>query len=278
MVELTNSGQAGALARHPLDGGLPLRIDDKCLDPIDRLRDGLRHLQQRWENGLLLNNADLIEKYLSSRFSVALYLEPLTSGERGKSLSGRELRGHTEKSAVIVIDSVDAADGLRNHDGQQEPVLVADIKFVKGPQKAPSSLVRAYFIDDERADAGNGRLYSSISALTFAPPSANGAGFKSVGAKGRYKFLPRFPHRERQARILPSKQLGDHVIKGGFQTMDCVTDDERDASRQRLQGDDANMLAALSIVLHPEFAEIRFEKGVPFGMEVIDVLIGPYML
>lgn len=54
--------------------------EDKFFDPVDRLRNALQHIDDRWKNRLALNNASLAEKYVSGRFAIALYAKARAVG------------------------------------------------------------------------------------------------------------------------------------------------------------------------------------------------------
>ena len=253
----------------------PANRRHELINAIDGFRNGLRHLDQRWKDGLALNNAGLVEKYLSGRFSVTLYLQA-AGAEADHIDSPAGANGHRgiNQSVVVLIDSIDPGDSLGDQKGDQEAVFVAAVESPDRPEKAFSGFVRSYLIEDEFADAGNGHLYGSIPALATGL-SANDL---RLGAKGRFEFLPAFPHREGEMRVLPSEQLIDGVIKRAPEIVDCVAERERNFGWQRINGNYAKSLASVRLILHHELAEVRFEEGFPVGLELTDVLVGPYML
>jgi len=253
----------------PSDGG------QEHIDAVDRFRHGLRHLQQRWEDGLALNNASLIEKYLSGRFSVVLYCHPATPEVNEVSNTTRPYgRSHVAHTIVVFVDSINPGDALGNKDGDQEPVFITTVEFVEGPKKAVPAFVRAYLINDELADASNGHLYGSVPALLFSLP----ANQLSLGTKGSYKFLPIVGHRESQARISPTENLVDGVVQRRPEIMDCISKEKHKLGWQRIDRDYAECLASVRVILKAELAEIRFEERFPSSMKLVDVLVGPFTL
>jgi len=253
----------------PSDGG------QERIDAIDRFRHSLRHLQQRWKHGLALNNASLIEKYLSGRFAVVLYCHPADPKMNEVSHPAGAYGGsHVGHTIVVFIDNVHPSDALGHKDGDQEPVFITTVEFVEGPKKTVPAFVRAYLINDEFADASSGHLYGSIPALAFGF-SANQL---SLGTKGSYKFLPIVSHRESQARISPAENLVDGVIQSRPEIMDCISKEKHKLGWQRIDRDYAECLASIRVILKAELAEIRFEERFPSGIKLIDVLIGPFTL
>lgn len=256
-------------------GGAPPDGGQERIDAIDRFRYGLRHLQQRWENGLALNNASLIEKYLSGRFSVVLYCHPadpkMNEVSHTAGAYGGSYVGHT---IVVFIDNIKPGDALGDKDGDQEPVFITTVEFVEEPKKTVPAFVRAYLINDEFANASSGHLYGSIPSFLFSLP----ANQLSLGAKGSYKFLPIVSHRKSQARIPPAENLVDGVIQSCPEIMDCISKEKHKLGWQRIDGDYAECLASIRVILKAELAEIRFEERFPSGMKLVDVLIGPFTL
>jgi len=232
-------------------------------------------LQQRWENGLALNNTSLIEKYLSGRFSVVLYCHSAAPEVNEVSNTARAYgRSDLAHTIVVFIDNINPGDALGDKDGYQEPVFITTVEFVEGPKKTVPAFVRAYLINDEFADASSGHLYGSIPALAFGF-SANQL---SLGTKGSYKFLPIVSHRKSQARISPAENLVDGVIQSRPEIMDCISKEKHKLGWQRIDRDYAECLASIPVILKAELAEIRFEERFPSGMKLVDVLIGPFTL
>ena len=267
LTEVAESEQASALGFASVE---------KFLEARDRLRHGLAHIQKCWEEGLALNNAGLIEKYLSGRFAITLYFDASGIGAHEALRAAWADRDCRAPNAVVVlISNVPQGDGLGDEDGDQQSVFVTDVELVEGPQKSVRSFVRAYLIDDEGCDAGNGRLYGGVAA--FATTSSTpGAGLAALDTKGRYKFLPRFPHRERESGVLPVQYLADYVIENGTEIVHRVTERQDHLRWQRIDRDNADFLAALRVVLNDHFAEIRFAVGIPDGLKLANVMVGPY--
>lgn len=129
-------------------------FSEEFLQAVDCLRDGLGHLNQRWKDGLAFNNAGLIEKYLSGRFSIVLYFDSAsTKSNRAQSLTGSPSEREVYQTILVVIDNIDVIDCLGNDHGYKESVLVSDVELVEGPKKTVRSLVRAYYLDNEITNA-----------------------------------------------------------------------------------------------------------------------------
>lgn len=259
-------------------GGRPARSEGELLNAVNRLRDGLRHIDERWQDCLTLNNAGLIEKYLSGHFSIALKFGHPTMPQQALDLAVGEREFCDGHLIVVTISKANVANAQWDDDGEQEPMLVPIVELAEGPQKAVRSLVRAYLVKDDPADAGNGHLYSVVRAFLTAPPAGR-AGVRAVGREGSFQFLPRFVEREGQGGVLTPEKLSQRVVERAPEIVYRVSGDQ-----EQICGDGASgfglkdVFGAIRIILHDDFCEIALQKPFAGGLELCDVLIGPYQL
>lgn len=251
-------------------------VGQKFLDAINSFRDGIRHIDQRWKDGLALNHADLIEKYFSRGLSLVAYFHSIVADTaKIQASSGlKHERSTPNQCLAIVIDNAEISDCLECVQDDEQTMLVTTVQSMEGPQKATRGLVRPYLIDDEFANAGNGELYGSIPTFLF--DSARNR--FSLGAKGRYKFLPLLPHRKRESVILPAGQFVDDIVESAAKIVNRIPNRKQQLGWKRLSGEDVHGMASLGVFLHRDLVEIRLEKSFPEGLELVDVFCGPYVL
>ncbi|WP_188656478.1 hypothetical protein, partial [Stakelama pacifica] len=216
-------------------------------DAVNRFRDGLRHINERWKNALALNNAGLVEQYLSGRFTVALYFHSTGAEVGNPDLAAlRDDPGSPTYAIVVVVSDVEEGQCLGDENGDEQSVFVADIELVEVPEKAPAGFVRSYLVRDEGADTWDRFLYGSVPALTFGLPVND----FWRGSEGRYKFFPRFVHREGEAGVSPTENLANYVIEGGAKIVYRIPQGEHDRGWERIDGHDANALSAFRLILN----------------------------
>ena len=255
--------------RGPSDSG------EECVEVANRFVASLLHLNERWQQARVLDDAGLIEQYRSDRFSIALYFDSTRSEHHHvKHATRAECAGEVCKSVLVTIDSIDSGYRMDGEGWQQEPVFVTLAELIEYPERVTTAFVRLYVVEKELCNPSHGDLYRSISAL---PSGLSPHNFR-LGSEGVFEFVPRLTHREAKSSVLPPENLVDGVIKGGPQIVNSISQKKRKISPQRLNGDDLECLSAIRLILHNEFAEITFGKGIPSGMELSNVLIGPFKL
>jgi hypothetical protein len=253
----------------------PTNACEKFVDSVNSFRNGLRHIDERWKNSLSLNNATLIEKYLSGKFSIVLYFDAaIREVSDGMAAARYNLSRYIHYSIIVAVDRSDSIDALGDKDGDQESMLVTRVELAEGPQESVGSFVRAYLIGNERADARNGHLYGSVPALAT---SSAGDDFR-LGAEGSYKFLPRLVHRKRHSGVLPAQNFAYGVVEGAAEIVHGVAKAQHQLGRKGLKRNDADKIPPFRVRLHHELAEIRFEEPLPQGVKLVDVMVGPFVL
>lgn len=253
----------------------PSYSGEECVEVANRFVASLLHMNERWQQARILDDAGLIEKYRSGRFSIALYFDSTRSEHYHVENAPRaEGAGEVCKSILVAIDSVDSSYRMDGEGRQQEPVFVTLAELVEYPDRVTTAFVRLYIVEKELCNSSYGDLYRSISAL----PSGLSSNDLRLGSEGVLEFFPRLTHWEAQSSVLPPEYFVDGVIKGRPQIVNGVSKKQRKISPQRFNGDDLECLSAIRLILHNEFAEIAFGKGIPSGMELSNVLIGPFKL
>lgn len=253
---------------------LPADHSGELLDAANGLRNELRHLHERWEHGLAFNNADLVEKYFRGGFSITLDFDFAGAAEEIDPSSCSDV-GISGYRVAVCITRTQVGNAAGHQERHQEPVLVPVVELIQDPEQAIPSFVRAYLVKDEFANAGNGLLYGSVSAFARSSTTSCTSGL-SIGQKGSFKFLPRFGHREGDACIAPSHQLRDGVIERGLEAVDDIASQHSELGWYNLGRGDTNKLAAFRLILDRDSAEIRLQEGFPLGLQLVDVLVGPY--
>src|SRR5207244_1531652 len=164
------------------------------------------------------------------------------------------------KGVVVLVFSADVKEG-RDRDGRdQNPMFVHQVNLVKGPQGVIPSLVRLYRIEDRVHNVRPRNLYLSI--------------------QRGYHFLRSLQDGKTEPPCGDPAGLGHNlpgdVVKGGAQVMDGIANEQRDFIGQwlgfKLQDVDA------LIVLDTKSVEVRFQKGVDTGLQITDVMFGPFDL
>ena len=261
-----------------LGGRLPPGSGQKVIKLGERFINGLGHLDQRWNDALMLNKANLIEKYISGRFSILLELLYSTSEPNGSNSSIHSQVLETNR-IIVVINKLDIAEGQRHYDRDKQPMLIFRVELIESPKRIVASAVTTYCVGNEFADARSGLLYRSIPAL-FVPPSTSGTNCATwSGSKGAYKFIAKLAHREGDPGILPTENLTDCVIKRTLKVVDGIPQTESDFGGQGGNLINLKELAsAISISLNAHSAKVCFSKPLPKGVQLIDLLVGPYVL
>lgn len=249
-------------------------------DPLDSLIDGLRHIGERFEKAQSFNNAGLVEKYLSGRFSLVLNFETASSHRNGsRNAAAANGQRDTDKAIFIVINRIDPRDTLDVHHGQDHAVFVTDVELIQRPKKTVRSLVRAYVLNEHLAETGKRLLYRSIPAFSFTAASTMRTRLETVCPEGGFEFLPRFAHGECEPGVLPAQQFANNIIQASLKVVDGITDSEHNLDGEFLEGVDREQFTPiLKIRLHPDFTEVSFEKFIPVGYRLSDAMIGPFAL
>lgn len=255
--------------------GCPADAGQEFIDNVNRFRDRMRHLDDRWQNALVLNNVGLVEKYLSGRFTIALDFNCSIPEQSKIDGSAWHDGAGTAERTIALIYNENIIDCLRDDDGEEEPVLVSVVEFVKGPEKRVLSLIRAYRVANDFPNTGGGFLYGGVRASFKGPFSLVRGGC----AEGRYKVVPGFVYGKHKPSILPTQNFRYGVIEGAFHIVNEVPEKKGHLSWHRVCGNDLKrMSGSIRVVLNDKFAEVSIEESVPHHIKDLNLMIGPYML
>lgn len=122
---------------------------------VDRLRDGLRGIDQRWQDGLVRNRAGLADKYFGCGLVITGNLDARSEAERGGgSVDINSSSAIFHARVAIFINGVDACNSLQADNKDRQSVLVTNVKLVERPNVVISAAVGLYLIRDEASYPG----------------------------------------------------------------------------------------------------------------------------
>lgn len=140
---------------------------DESLKRVERLADDFRHLEERWNNRLVLENGSLWEGYLKGDFEIALYGEAFEWGPEKylwcvRIPACREFfKDLSPNKNAFCVDFTDS-----DH-GNEIVVFVVVAQAGGGPQMEVRVPARFYFFRDEFRSVGEGLLYSAKGLGSF---------------------------------------------------------------------------------------------------------------
>lgn len=238
---------------------------DQALERVDRFRDDLRNLRQRWDNRLVLKRSSWPEAYLDGRLEIALYGN--WPGGADKKLW---LGCVSPDSRVSHHVSPDHQGDVHTHEcdiGDEQVMLVVIVEIVESPKRFVRSVLRPYLIKDEVLSSGQGLLYEV----------QDGRG---------YKVLPRWVDREMLFGFSPnsSHNACAQVVEGGPEIVGSVSYRERQRLRDWLcgavnepEGAGLVMGPGPHIRLHSQSVEI-VSQGTCHADKFVNVAVGPLNL
>jgi hypothetical protein len=231
--------------------------EDFLFHLVQDSRDELGKLMERWDKRLTAKDS-LVEKYLEARLSITLklnifgkphYIEfsVATDGEGAPCNNGSP------------SDGIDICESGNRYDRNQQGVFVHNVGIVQCAQGAVPSLVRLYVVDDQIDNIGSRSLYRST-------------------IDGAYKFLPaRLKWKSSVLTGVCNDFVGSEVERG-TQIMDGVPQDGRNIFREFLDGFVSEYVMPSLIFLDAETVKISFDEVRQNGVELVDVLTGPFDL
>lgn len=243
-------------------------IQDESFEGIERLRDDLRRINERWNNRFIPEHADLAKAYVHGDFAIVLICKA------GWSIVDADQR---DRFVCVVLDpcarqrvanlgNFDVGDDLCHRDGgQDEVVLVVVVRPADAPERRIPVKARFYLIEDELLNVGVGE------GLLYRVERRSG---------GLYKVFPFFAEREVNS-FAATNDLRGRVIKGGSKVVYRISDNERDSLGDRFEWL-VSKLRKLRVVVNPvhvsteppESEHALVERGRP-SYDFIDVAIGP---
>mgnify|MGYP001569002881 CR=1 FL=1 len=240
------------------DSRFGLTSGEICLlDCLNDARDDLRKLMKRWNERLIFGRSILWEEYVKGRLSIVCYVHLGTRPNCVQSTPGTYTEGKVGECVVIIVMCANARNFEDADRWNQQPVFINDVDFVEGPNGIIPSNIRFYDISDEVADVATPDLYFSIT-------------------DGVYKFLPRISNRESAmlGRGAPSNNdnFTSHEVERGSEIVNGITENQWNTFGQRLG------INACKISINAKTVCASFEKCGDGGVQLIDVLIGPFNL
>lgn len=248
-MALADSGQAGALE---------LRTEESFREKVDHFATGIRHIGQRWDNWLLLQNLTLWEKCLQRDWAFLLIFDrPSSSIERAPQIVERcvlEVNFHAGRFKHQIGHIV------HPQSGDEDVVLVDVIVARDGPDEpvAVPITVRAHIFKHEPLNIGEGVLYKRL--------------FKSI-----YEVFPRFVERKIEfgGGVLSACKCTPQMVVSGSQVVHRITDDERDHSSFRASACEAEFNLAVGAMRKGKSLLLALPKRLDNGFEFVDVAVGP---
>ena len=230
------------------------------LKRLDRLQREFRELNQRWDNRLVLERCSFAEEYSRGRLSLAVYLKRIRRSNGGENAFAYDTECQIFEDVVVLhFFRVDSSNALICENWNQQPVFVEIVQVPHGPKTNVASFVRLYLVRDERRDVWGGLLYTSV-------------------LNGGYKFLPRFCHRESDFAIRSADNFYRHVVKGGSEIVDRVSDNEGGIFWRHAPDEAQDVVSGIRLSIDQQTAEVSVKEGFENLLEVLDVVIGPLNL
>lgn len=237
--------------------------------------DQIRHVVERFEQRLRLDDPRLAERYVKGelhvlvRFSIGgIDKEYVACFQRAKLVSrsnkkwdgGKVPIGEGTLHHLAHMRSEVHAAKSRAH-GEQQTVLVHNVKLVDLPEKVIPSLV--WF---ETVDGFDRVLRRSL----YLPKFLGFVLFLRV-EDGEVDTVGRL------AACSNHDQLVCQVIEGGSQILDRIPDNRGQQGRNILDTDNiVDQLARLGIALGADYVGVMAEEAGPRSLKVLDVAFGPF--
>lgn len=233
----------------------------RFLNCLHDAHDELSQLVQRWNAGFSLKRS-LVEQYREHRLSV---VQKFKCGRRfqyaefssADDFEGAIIKGHT------ASPSVDMSEGYNRHHWYQQQMFVSDVQIVQGAEGIIPSLVRLDLVEDCGDDILARNLYLST-------------------IDGRFHFLSRLANGKLDVvgrATCTADDFAGHEIEGGSKVVQCIANDQGQAFGQWCDNAELQrVLTGSRIFLDAESVKVSLNEGVQFGIQLVDVLIGPFDL
>lgn len=232
------------------------------LDCLHDARDELCELMQRWDNRLSLERLSPAKHYRECRLSLALKLKVSGHSRYAKFSATGNGEGAVFKSDAPG-PTIDVRQASHGYHWNQQQVFVCDVHLVERQEGVVASLVRFDLVEDTGNDIGMGDLYVSL-------------------AKGTFHLLSSLTNRKLDVLcgpIRPSDELACDVINSGPQIVQGVADDKGNLLGEGLRDSELeDVVSGLRIFLDAKSIKISLEEVVQDGVQIEDVLLGPFNL
>ena len=145
----------------PAGGALSHVRPDEIFERVERLRDDLGHIKERWDNRLVLENSSLWECYLDGRAEIVLY------GNWGWGLNELKwaIRVPACRAAFEGTAAAPGVDVIDLHDGDGWHEIIVFVEVAKAgccPKMEVRVPARLYVFEDKFRSVGEGLLYSRV--------------------------------------------------------------------------------------------------------------------
>ena len=161
---------------------------------------------------------------------------------------------------LVVINSVNC-DGNGLGVGDQKPMLIDVVDFVKCPERVIPSLVRFYRVGDECCSFGGDPIYFSIMA---------GAGYKLFPIPLKRELYP-IP-----IATSISDDLIDNMVERRAKIVDYISNHESNITWDCFSNFQTESIkSGLSVFIDSNLVCIEVDPGLQERAKLIDVLLGP---
>lgn len=233
-------------------------------DQKNRFLNGFRSLAKRWENRLIFDELFFCEGYIKRRFGIAVEFRiPLKTRHAQTTAMATYLHPPAEhpRPGVAYDHEVPRLGNLNS--GNDDIVFVEIIELANGPEVVTlPAFRRCYVIKNNTLDFWEVGLYWSA-------------------FDGIHKVIPNFICREREFGLGFSTGACKHVpgvVKGAAKIVDGITQQEKYSGRQRIHMQDQISLPRLFIRLEEQEVIALPLEALEGGVQIIDVLLGPFDL
>lgn len=252
----------------------PLLCGAANLEPLDDSRNKLRKLFERWDNRLSLQGKSVLEQYIGGRLSLVVDVEFRTPSHTDRGPSDRleativfdthSAINHTEV-ARFVFD-VDSRQNRNMQHWDQQDVFVEDVEVVYSANGLIPSLVRLYGVEYLPAERfGEARLYYST-------------------VKSCYELLPAFASPEWEFGVghvaaSIANDAANHQVERTPEIVNGVANDKGRVIGNGLHNPEVqNIVSGIRIFLDEKFVEVRLGEALKDGVQLKNVLLGPFDL
>lgn len=246
--------------------GRLLADDLERVEKLDHFRHALGELQQRWDNAFVPERENLVEAYRQGRFKIVLQGYVLGSGIKRRWLLSAEFAPFETEMQTALGSKHQLSEDRPGRRHDQLVVLVDPVDSMKPIEVMVAALVRLHFIEDKVFRAGESGLYR-----VDTPP-------------GGYVFWPILGERKQTVGIRQCLHvdgfdgLGIDVVQRRFEVVEGIADDERQAVWDWVFGLKNDGGRPPKLTVKPYRVEVSNVDGGQFGIEFVNVAIGPLNL
>ncbi len=249
-----------------LASSLPLRLGELPFKGKQSPDDSYREFAQRWKDMLAFEGHSLAEKYANGRVALVcdLHASFLCRVKHPRASVGNDPFRDREFFASLVYVA-DIANPLELQFGDDKPMFVHNVETVELPDGVTiPSLVGLYRIHDVVDDPFGGLTFQS-------------------SLDGDFKLIPSLTRRE-DYLIRPLASSGEFNIthrnvESTSQVMDGIAHDTHKFWGDGLTRDEfERIVASIRLTMHANTVSVIADELTKFGLEILDVLSGPFDL